>query len=301
MSVDVARDVSRVMDALPPEQAQMLDHWAEQLQGFLSTAVEQGGPAAQRVKNWLNGVWLGHPLHPALTDAAIGAWSTGFLLDVVGASREADAAMTVGVLAAVPTAWSGAADWVDTSEESRRIGLVHAALNTAGLSLIIASLFARRGGQRGLGVGLSTVGLTLASVSAWFGGELVYRLGTNVSRIAFQPRLEEFVQVAHFDSLPEGKLTPAEATFEGQKVPLALLRQGPTVTAVDATCPHWGGPLAEGKLVDCDGGGKAVECPWHGSQFNLSDGYPCQGPAATDINTYEVRVREGNVEVRSRV
>src|SRR5690348_17774062 len=115
MTVDVVRDMSRVVDALTPEQNQMLDHWAEELQGLLNTAVSQGGPAARRVKNWLNGVWLGHALHPALTDAAIGAWSTGAILDLVGADREADAAMTVGVLAAVPTALSGAADWVDTS------------------------------------------------------------------------------------------------------------------------------------------------------------------------------------------
>src|SRR5579864_8821619 len=148
MTAAVVPDVSRVMEALGPEQRQTLDHWADGLQELLSTVVTQGGPAARRVKNWLNGVWLGHSLHPALTDAAIGAWSTGALLDLVGAQREADAAMTVGVLAAVPTALAGAADWADTSEEPRRIGLIHALLNSAGLVLIISSLFARRGNQR---------------------------------------------------------------------------------------------------------------------------------------------------------
>src|SRR5947199_10844154 len=104
MTADVVLDVSRVMDSLSPEQNQMLDDWAEQLQGLLNTAVSQGGPAALRVKNFLNGTWLGHALHPALTDVPIGAWFAGSLMDVVGAHREADAAMTVGGLSPIPTA-----------------------------------------------------------------------------------------------------------------------------------------------------------------------------------------------------
>jgi nitrite reductase/ring-hydroxylating ferredoxin subunit/uncharacterized membrane protein len=297
MSADVVLDVSRVMDSLSPEQNQMLDHWAEQLQGLLNTAVSQGGPAAQRVKNWLNGVFLGHALHPALTDVPIGAWVGGALLDLVGARREADAAMTIGVLAAVPTALAGAADWVDTSEEPRRVGLVHALLNSAALVLMIGSLFARRGNQRGIGIGLSTVGLSLASFSAWLGGELVYRFGTNVSRIAFEPRVEEFQAVASADALQPGKLVAAEATVDGTKVPLALLQKGRDVLAISNTCPHWGGPLAEGKLLEVEGD-TLVECPWHRSQFRMSDGAVCQGPAAMPVYVFETRIREGKVEVR---
>src|SRR5689334_15811121 len=113
MTVDVLRDVTHVMDALSPEQTAVLDHWAEEFQQLLRTSVEQGGPAARRLKNWLNGVWLGHPLHPALTDVPIGAWSTGSILDLVGATEAADAAITVGVLTSVPAAISGFADWSD--------------------------------------------------------------------------------------------------------------------------------------------------------------------------------------------
>ena len=284
-----------VSEVLTPEQNQTLDHWSEVLQGWLNTVVSQGGPAARRAKNWLNGVWLGHPLHPALTDATVGAWSTGMLLDLVGAKREADAAMTVGVLTAVPTALAGAADWQDTSEQPRRMGLLHAILNSGGLTLMIASLLARRAGNRPIGVALSTAGLSLATISAWLGGELVYRKGTNVSRIAFEPRLEEFQAVAQADSLEPGKLTPAEVTVDGQKVSLALLKRGQTVLAISGTCPHWGGPLAEGKLDD-----DIVECPWHGSQFNMSTGCAVQGPASTPVNVFETRIRDGSVEVRRR-
>src|SRR5438067_7619105 len=254
MAVDVLRDVPHVMDTLSPDQNQKLDRWSDQLQELMRVGVEQGGPAARRVKNWLNGVWLGHPLHPALTDAAVGAWSAGALLDLVGASGAADAAITVGVLSAVPTALAGAADWSDTSGESRRTGLVHALLNSVALVFMLGSLFARRVERRAIGIGLSTAGLFLSGLSAWLGGHLVFAMGTNVSRTAFEPTVDEFQVVARADALEAGKLFGAEANVDGTKVPLVLLKKGRTIVALSGTCPHWGGPLAEGKLVTRDEG-----------------------------------------------
>jgi nitrite reductase/ring-hydroxylating ferredoxin subunit len=75
-----------------------------------------------------------------------------------------------------------------------------------------------------------------------------------------------------------------------------LLKKGPTVMALSATCTHWGGPLAEGKLVD----GDCVECPWHGSQFSMVDGGVQQGPATVPAHVYEARISNGQVEVRRR-
>jgi nitrite reductase/ring-hydroxylating ferredoxin subunit/uncharacterized membrane protein len=294
MTTDVLRDPSRVMDTLSPEQNETLDHWSDQLQGIARSAVDQGGPAARRVKNWLNGVWLGHPLHPALTDVPVGAWMTGALLDLVGARGAADAAMTVGVISAVPTALAGAADWSDTEGESRRIGLVHAGLNSMGLVCVIASLFARRNNSRALGIGLSTLGLAFSSVSAWLGGHLVYGLGTNVSRTAYEPSVDEFKVVASAESLPDGQLVGAQVQVDGTQIPLVLLRRGQSIMALSATCTHWGGPLAEGKLVD----GDCVECPWHGTQFSMLDGSVHQGPGTMPAHVFEARIRMGNVEVR---
>jgi len=296
MSVDSLREVTRLMDNLTPEQTETLDQWSEQLQKALRTLVEQGGPAARRLKDALNGVWLGHPLHPALTDVALGAWWTGLLLDLAGGRRSADAALTVGVVAAVPTAMSGAADWSDTEAEQRRNGLVHALLNSIGLSCIVLSLFARRGEQRFLGFVLSTIGVGLASVSAWIGGELVYRQGTGVNRNAWSPALEEFKAVASAESLAAGELLGAEVEIDGQKMPLVLMKKGGSVVALGATCSHWGGPLAEGKIVNDD----CVECPWHGSQFSFEDGSVVQGPATAPQPVFEARVRNGQIEVRRR-
>ena len=290
------RDVSRMMDSLSPGQTAALDQWSDQLQGLVRTAVEQGGPAAQRFKNWLNGVWLGHPLHPALTDVTLGAWTTGALLDLVNARGPADAAMTVGVVSAIPTALAGAADWSDTEAESRRAGLVHALLNTAALTCMVGSLFARRANQRALGIGLSTAGLSLGSFSAWIGGHLVYALGTAVSRTAFEPTVDEFKVVMRDADLPPDQLTGAEVDLDGQKVPLVLLKRGRSIMALSATCTHWGASLADGKLVD----GECVECPWHASRFSMVDGSVVQGPATVAEHVWEARLMGGNIEVRRR-
>ena len=294
MTIESLRDVTHVMDSLSTEQVQALDQWSKQLQGLLHTTVQQGGPAGQRIKNWLNGTWLGHPLHPALSDVPIGAWVAGALMDLVGAHREADASMTVGVLAAVPTALAGAADWSDTADEPRRTGFVHAALNTVALGLMVGSLFARRNDQRALGVGLSTAGLALASFSAWLGGELVYAQGTGVSRNAWDPIVDQWQVVANTDSLESGKLVGAELTVDGTKLPLVLLKQGRSIRALSGVCSHWGGQLAEGQLVN----GDCVQCPWHGSQFSMVDGSVHQGPASIRQPVFEARIRNGSVEVR---
>jgi len=294
MTIERIRDVTHVMDNLSPEQNETLDHWSEQLQSVVRSAVEQGGPAAKRVKNWLNGVWLGHPLHPALTDMALGAWCTGAFLDVVGSKRGADSAITVGVLAAVPTAVSGVADWSDTEAEQRRGGLIHAALNTVGLVCMLGSLFARRADQRGFGISLSALGLSFTTFSAWLGGELVFRQGTGVNRTAWLPSVDEFVNVMPFDQLEPGKLVGAEISVEGTKMPLVLLRKGRSVMALSGVCSHWGGPLAEGKVVDDD----CVECPWHASQFHMADGSVQQGPATAPQPVFEARVTNGTVQVR---
>jgi uncharacterized membrane protein len=93
------------------------------------------------VRNLLSGTYLGHPLHPVLTDLPIGAWVMSALLDAAGgpaAEGAADLLVAAGVVAAVPTAAAGLNDWSDTSGPETRVGLVHAAVNTTALSLYLA-------------------------------------------------------------------------------------------------------------------------------------------------------------------
>lgn len=285
----------RLVDAAINRQRGTLDPLAERLQEWLRARVAQGGPPARTVKDVLHGTWLGHALHPALTDVPIGAWSVGLGLDFAGAHQAADRVITIGVAAAVPTALAGLADWTDTEDKQRRTGLVHALLNTAALGLYACSLVARRQNQRATGVGLSTAGFALALSSAYLGGDLVYRQGTAVSRTAWSPDLEEFQMAAREADLAEGKLTRGEITVDGEKVPLVLLRKGNEVLALHDVCSHWGASLADGKLIM---DGAAVECPWHQSTFSLRDGTVLHGPAATPQPCFDARVRDGNVEVR---
>jgi nitrite reductase/ring-hydroxylating ferredoxin subunit/uncharacterized membrane protein len=294
MGLPSVRALSDWLDSAITSQAEPLEAGGRAVQGWIASSVRLGGPAGQATKNALNGVWLGHPLHPALTDVPIGAWLLSLLFDFTGHDRSADMALNVGVLAAVPTAVSGAADWADAGDEPRRLGFVHALLNVGAVVIYLLSIRARGAGHRALGVALSATGFTMASLSAWVGGDLVYRRGTNVNRNAWQPAVPDFVVAANADSLDDGKLASASINVDGQEVPLVVLKRGAQVYALGSVCSHWGGPLAEGKLIDAE----CVECPWHASQFDFRDGSVRQGPASAPALVFETRIRNGQVEVR---
>ena len=107
------------------------DPLADRLQPLIRRAVS---PPA--VRNFLDGVWLGAPLHPALTDVPVGAWTTALLLDSGSALSgdeslgvAADRVLAVGTIAAVPAAVTGLNDMRDLAGQSRRIAMVHALVN----------------------------------------------------------------------------------------------------------------------------------------------------------------------------
>jgi hypothetical protein len=136
--------------------AKRLADLAEPLDPFSEPVQEAVNAIPQPVRNVLDGVWLGNPLHPALTDVPLGAWSSAFALDLVG-SEAADGALKVGILGAVPAALTGLNDWSHLKDDSKRLGTVHALINTMALALNVASVVARRDGHRGLGRMLSGV------------------------------------------------------------------------------------------------------------------------------------------------
>lgn len=294
MALDTDKPVTSFATGGKDGQPEWLEPLGDQLHQALNNLVEGGGQPLQRAKDILNGTWLGHPLHPALVVTPLGAWTTAAVLDLIGERRAADAAIGLGVVSTLPTAAAGMAQWHDTYGESRRLGLVHAMLNTAALGLYIGSLAARWSGNRGLGIGLSTVGLGVVGWSGYLGGELSYRLGVGIDRNAWRPTADDYRIAANADKLVEGELLAGEITVKEEKVPLVLLKRGDEVFAIGAVCSHWGGPLAEGRLVD----DYCVECPWHKSQFDIRDGSVVQSPATAPQPRFEARVRNGNVEVR---
>jgi nitrite reductase/ring-hydroxylating ferredoxin subunit len=294
MAVVDFREVRDFVGERVTEAEKPLDRIAEGLQGLLDGAGKPLGAPGQQFKNLLNGVWLGHPLHPAISDLPIGAWTTAFFLDLFGAQRGADLAIKLGILGAVPTALSGVADWRDTAGGPRRTGVLHAVLNTLGLGCYVGSWLARRAGNRPLGVGLSTTGFALAFGAAYLGGDMVFRQGASVNRTAFAPEANRWQAALPAEQLVEGKLVGGQIEVDGEREPIVFLKRGARVLALSGRCAHWGGPLAEGKLTEDD----CVQCPWHGSTFSMADGSVKQGPAAYPQPRYDARVRDGQVEVR---
>src|SRR3954471_10534292 len=93
------------------------------------------------LRDFLHGTWLGHPLHPVLVQAPVGSWLSAGLLDAVPPLRPAATVLIgTGVAAAVPAALSGAADWSEQDVGVRRLGAIHAGLNTVALGLYAGSL-----------------------------------------------------------------------------------------------------------------------------------------------------------------
>ena len=136
------------------------------------------------LKAGLRGDWMGHALHPLLTDTVIGTWTSGLLLDLTG-GEGADSLVAAGIVCAVPTALSGATDWADAEERdpgARRVGALHAVANVAALGLQIRSLSARRRGARGRGIALSLAANALLGASGYLGGHLTYAQGVGVGR-----------------------------------------------------------------------------------------------------------------------
>jgi hypothetical protein len=123
----------------------------------------------------LRGEWLGHALHPLLTDVVLGTWTSASLLDLFGGRDSSAAAQRLvgaGLLAAGPTAWSGWAEWSAAGSREKRVGLVHAVTNAAAIGVYAASWSARRKGRHGKGALLALAGAAVSGVGAYLGGHL---------------------------------------------------------------------------------------------------------------------------------
>jgi len=269
---------------------------ADAVQGPVRDAFKQLGPW----KDFLHGKWLGHALHPVLTDIPIGAWTTALAMDAVqmmtgsdGMAGASDLAIGIGLAGAAGSAITGLADWSETDGRAKNVGIVHGMLNLGAAGLYTASLIARRGKSRQRGVALSMLGYAVASFSAYLGGHLVFgeQIGVDHTATPDQGQPKKFTPVMRASDLKERK--PVRVDVEDAAV--LLVRTGDTINALTNTCTHLGGPLHEGKLE-----GGSIRCPWHGSRFCLTDGAVLDGPATFDERVFEVRVRDGQIEVRAR-
>jgi nitrite reductase/ring-hydroxylating ferredoxin subunit/uncharacterized membrane protein len=278
------------------ESQTWLDKLGTPLQNWLLQLYGQPGQPSRRIKDMLNGTWLGHALHPVFTDIPIGAWSGAMLLDLAwlndeseGVARGADIVMALGIVGATAAAVTGVTDWSDLYGTDRRVGLMHGLLNSGILLTNIGSLVLRLTGRRRAGVALSTIGYLASLFSAYLGGELSLAKGIGVNHEAWEGGSDDYIAVMNVEDLTEGELTRVDAAG----IPAVLLKQGNTIYAIGAICTHLGGPLDEGTFED-----GVVMCPWHGSRFRMSDGSVVNGPAVYAEPTFAVRERDGKIELR---
>ena len=266
-----------------------LDPITERISSAVAPALSPG-----RVRTVLSGSWLGHRLHPLMTDVTVGSLVSATLLDLLAPAEEhgADRLAAIGLASSLPTIASGLNDWYDvggSAQPIRRVGIVHATSNAIGLSFFVARALARRRGDVGRARLLSVMGVTALSVGGYLGGHLTYIQGAGVDRTAFDPPVEDWKPALPIAELPERELRAVD--IEGR--PVLLYREDAALYALDDTCTHYGCSLAEGRVED-----GSVVCACHGSTFRLRDGSIVRGPAATPQAAYATRVVGGVVELR---
>lgn len=273
------------------ERAARLDRWSDPIQRRVMSIIRPRG-----LRDLLHGVWLGHPLHPALVQVPIGAWTSTAVLDLLpGQRRAATTLVGVGILGAIPAAAAGFNDWAALSREQRRVGLVHAVANQIGIVLYLGSYVARLRGRHGTGRTLAYLGFAAVSGGGYLGGHLAYKQAAGVNQAVPEMHLitDGWHPVADLSSLPEDELVSRLI----DEVEVLVYRHGDDITIMLEHCAHQNGPLSAGSVTQIDGRA-CVVCPWHGSTFELTNGEAVHGPAATDQQLLRCRVVDGVVQAQ---
>ena len=283
----IGRLVTRIVDA----QA----GWARPFGDFNHRWLSALFRPIRPVKDFLNGTWLGHPVHSAVTDVPIGALTVALILDIVGPPTGADVALLIGVLSMIAAAVVGLADYTDTDATARMRATVHASVMVVALLIFTISLVIRAGNpsDRSVPFVLLVIGYLVIALGALIGGDLVYLIGTHVNRHAWRGAGAKWVAVdlGGLADIPEGGPTRLKAGIND----LVVIRNGDSILALHAQCAHAGGPLPEGTLVK-----DQIQCPWHGSRFHLANGHVARGPAMYDQPAYEIRRTDAGWEARRR-
>lgn len=252
-----------------------------------------------------------HPIHPMLVSFPIGLWVAGFVFDLLGVASgnvylhiAAYYALIGGCIGAVLAAVPGVIDLfgaVPPNSSARQRGYIHGALNTAALLLFIY-IAVRRGDPMvrpdGVSLALSLLGVLGIGISAWLGGTLAYRNQIGVEHLYANAGQEKERTLDSWDrpvvnksELGDGQMILAK--IQGERVVVGRCGEG--FFAFSDHCTHKGGPLFDGALVGC-----TVQCPWHGSQFDITTGRVVAGPAKQKIELYETQIKGNEVYVLPR-
>jgi nitrite reductase/ring-hydroxylating ferredoxin subunit/uncharacterized membrane protein len=272
------------------EELTVLDPVVKPLRAAVSAAIRP-----QALSDGLHGTWLGHPLHPVLVQVPIGAFASASILDLVGgkdAHDGADLLALTGLVSAVPAALAGANDWSAANPQEQRSGLVHALANAVGLGCWIASLLARRRGDRARGTLLGLAGMSAMGIGGTIGGHLSYRRALGADSNA---DIEDTGPADWTDAGPAELAEGKPVLRQANGTPVLLYKTGSTISALVDRCSHQSGPLHEGEIAD-----GCVTCPWHGSRFRLEDGAVVHGPSTHPQPSLDVRISGDRLQVKLR-
>jgi len=243
------------------------------------------------LRSFLHGTWLGHPLHPLLTDVPIGGLTIAIVLDLFGVYDGANWSTGLGLLGLVAAAIAGFVDLDETDGKPRQYGGVHSTIMLLAIVVYVVSMLVRLGvtpGSPTEATILAAVGYFLIVGGAYIGGDLVFTFGNMVDRHAWRSGGTKWAAL-DVTEVPERQ--PTKARAGGQT--LVLVRRGDKIDALHDTCSHAGCSLSEGTIV-----GDTIRCMCHGSRFDLATGDVVVGPATYDQPAFEVRRAEGKLEAR---
>jgi nitrite reductase/ring-hydroxylating ferredoxin subunit/uncharacterized membrane protein len=246
--------------------------------------------------------YKGHPIHPALIPFPFAFIVGGFVFDLFAVLFDAPAwwltgghLAAAGVITALAAAVPGVIDYIYTvppDSTGKQRATRHMIVNLSAVSLTSIAWIVRQGSDRAVIVlALEAVAVVLLAAGGWMGGVLVSRNQISVDhRYAGAGKWkDETVDDA------AGKPVKVATTDELKIDQMKLLRVGTArivlartdngYAAFDDRCTHRGGSLAGGAMI-CG----TVQCPWHGSQFDVQSGAVKAGPAEKPITTYRVEV-----------
>lgn len=242
----------------------------------------------------------GHPIHPILICFPLAFLIGSWVFDLINIFSASDdfattgrylniAGIASGLLAAIP----GIIDYSSTipkNSSAKKRGATHGLLNTSAIILFSIALYFRYNNSPDyyLIAGIGTIGVILLFISGWLGGTLVYRnqIGVDI-RYADAGKWSEQKTTA-INGLAEIKdiekllVNQMKLVHVGNKR-IVIARTETQYVAFDDRCTHRGASLAGGAMI-CG----TVQCPWHGSQFDVTNGGVKAGPAKESIHCYEV-------------
>ena len=243
-----------------------------------------------------------HPIHPILVSFPIaffiGSWGFDLLAYFLERPDFHNIAMYLeiaGIGLALIAAIPGIIDYmtvIPPHSSAKKRGAKHGLINITVVIIFSIALYLRRTQDISsiLLIGIETVGIILLSIAGWLGGTLVYRnqIGVDIRYAHAGKWKEEYIKetsgeipVADLDELQVNQMKLIHV--KDKRIVVCRSEQG--YKAFDDHCTHRGGSLAGGSMI-CG----TVQCPWHGSQFDVHTGQVLAGPAKQNINTYPIKV-----------